>query len=102
MNLRRHQNGVGVGFLIRECVAKLLMGFVLAMPVAVRAQYTYTTNNGAITITSFTCSAGPVTIPSAIKGFPVIAIGIGAFGGCTSLTSVTIPNSVTSIGNFSF
>ena len=32
----------------------------------------------------------------------VTIIGSGAFGGCTSLTSVTIPNSVTSIGFFAF
>ena len=36
-------------------------------------------------------------IPQGIK-----AIGDYAFGGCTSLTSITIPNSVTSIGDFAF
>ena len=30
------------------------------------------------------------------------SIGKGAFGGCSSLTSITIPNSVTSIGNYTF
>ena len=32
----------------------------------------------------------------------VTSIGAGAFGGCTSLTSVTIPDSVTSIGGIAF
>ena len=32
----------------------------------------------------------------------VTSIGAGAFGGCTSLTSVTIPDSVTSIGQHAF
>jgi len=32
----------------------------------------------------------------------VTAFGIGAFSGCSSLTSVTIPNSVTAIGDYAF
>ena len=35
-----------------------------------------------------------ITIPNSVTN-----IGFLAFGGCTSLTSVTIPNSVTSIGD---
>ena len=38
-----------------------------------------------------------VIIPNSVK-----TIGTGAFGGCSSLTSVTIPNSVTSIGEKAF
>ena len=38
-----------------------------------------------------------VTIPDSVK-----SIGIWAFGRCTSLTSITIPNSVTIIGNYDF
>jgi hypothetical protein len=37
-----------------------------------------------------------------IFGLPVVSIGDGAFFGCTSLTSVTLPNSVTNIGSTAF
>ena len=38
-----------------------------------------------------------ITIPNSVK-----SIGSSAFSGCTGLTSITIPNSVTSIGNYAF
>ena len=66
------------------------------------AQYTYTTNNGAITITGYACGSGAVTIPSTIDGYPVAIIGTNAFSSCTTITSVAIPIGVTSIGNYAF
>lgn len=63
--------------------------------------FTYTTNNGTITITGYTGSGGAVTIPAIINGYPVTSIGEGAFA-ASSLTSVMIPESVTSIGVQSF
>ena len=49
---------------------------------------------------------GSVTIPSTVTyngtTYSVTSIGYSAFCNCTGLTSVTIPNSVTSIGNYAF
>ena len=69
-------------------------------PAAAMAQtmFTWTTNNGAITITKYTGPGGAVTIPSTLNGLPVTSIGSGTFGECTNTTSVTIPASVTSLG----
>ena len=79
-------------------LALLLM---LALPAAVQAQFSYATNNGAITITSYSGSGGSVIIPGAIYGLPVTSIGDFAFIGA-GFTNVTIPNSVTNIGNVAF
>ena len=49
---------------------------------------------------------GTVVIPETVtyngKTYSVTSIGYSAFAYCSSLTSVTIPNSVTSIGNGAF
>jgi len=63
--------------------------------------FTYITNGTAITITGYTALGGDVTIPSTINGYPVTTIGTNAFSG-SILTSVTIPDSVTSIGGYAF
>ncbi|MFZ0829484.1 MAG: leucine-rich repeat protein [Verrucomicrobiia bacterium] len=63
--------------------------------------FSYTTNNGAITITLYSCSGSTVNIPSTINGLPVTVIG-AAFENNNNVTNVTIPDSVTSIGNHAF
>ena len=90
---------------------------------AVEGQWTYIVENGGATITASTAT-GVVTIPSVLGGYAVTRLGLGyeqpifpevsvtsitipnsvtsigdsAFSSCSSLTSITIPNSVTSIG----
>ncbi len=69
---------------------------------AVLLPFTYTTANGAITITGYTGSGGAVTVPSAINGLPVTSIGDDAFTNDVDVTSVILPNGVTSIGSGAF
>ena len=51
----------------------------------------------------YNCSSlTSVTIPNSVTSIGYIGDGTGAFSGCSSLTSVTIPNSVTYIGTGTF
>jgi hypothetical protein len=103
----------------------LIGAVVLTSAAVVRAQFTFTTNNGAITITGYTGSGGTVVIPETINGYPVTTIGEAAFEYdfaisnvvildgitsisamafwvCTNLCGITIPDSVTNIGDYAF
>jgi hypothetical protein len=97
----------------------------LFVPVLAQAQFTYSTNNSEISVTSYTGPGGAVSLPDFVGIYPVTTIGMtaffgktaitsitfntnlttigyNAFGGCSSLTSLTIPNSVTNIGQYAF
>jgi hypothetical protein len=73
---------------------------LLALPIAAQAQFQYAIADGQVTITNY-IGSGDVTIADSINGDPVTAIGAYAFWG-SSLTSVTIPDSVTNIGDGAF
>jgi hypothetical protein len=71
-------------------------------PVSVPAGLEYKVEGSTVTITKYKGTATTVMIPATIEGKPVIAIGKGAFKGCSGLTSVTIPSGVTSIRHYTF
>ena len=48
------------------------------------------------------CKDSNIIIPSEYHGLPVKSIKHDAFRGCSNLTSITISNSVTSIGSYAF
>ena len=60
--------------------------------------FTYSKSGSNATITGYTGSASFVSIPSTIDGLKVTKIGSGAFANNTTITSVSIPSSVTKIG----
>jgi|GEM_PF-5013129 len=66
--------------------------------------FDYTDNGTSITITHSTWGAvGDVEIPATIRKKPVTSIGDSAFfRDCNRMTSITIPNSLTSIGDSAF
>ena len=43
-----------------------------------------------------------ITIPNEVRGLNVVAIGDNAFSQCSKLSSITLPNGVTSIGQLAF
>ncbi|MBQ3441872.1 MAG: leucine-rich repeat domain-containing protein [Selenomonadaceae bacterium] len=64
--------------------------------------FEYERVNSEITIEKYHGSKASVNIPTKIKGLPVTEIGDFAFSDCSSLTNITIPDSVTSIGREAF
>jgi hypothetical protein len=83
-------------YLIQIC---LLVAVLL--PAVVQAQFTFTTNNETITITGYTGTNTVVVIPDMTNGYPVTSIARDAFYS-THIISVTIPASVTRIGDYAF
>jgi hypothetical protein len=74
----------------------------LSGPAAVQAQLTFTTNNGAITITGYTGSPTVVTIPNTTNGYPITSLAEDAFLGKDTMTSITIGTNVASVGYAAF
>jgi hypothetical protein len=99
VSARNFTTTIRIGLFHRFAFTLLLL---LAWPAVLQAQFNYTTNDGAITITGYAGTNTEVTIPNAINGLPVISIGDGAFYSCASLTGVTVPDSVTNIGGWAF
>lgn len=63
--------------------------------------FTYVNHGDSIEITGFNNSVSDVVIPSEIEGLPVTTISVGAFY-LSAITSIEIPNTVTSIGEMAF
>ena len=90
----------------RYVVPQSLLMLLCTVLVSVRASadqfndFTYeVTPSNTVTITKYTGTDGSVSIPSMIASNSVTSIGDKAFFRCRELASVTIPDSVTTIGN---
>jgi len=74
---------------------------LLALPAAVHAQFTFTTNNNTLTITRYSGPGGEVIIPDNTNGMRITGIGNSAFAG-SGITAVTVPPSITNIDDYAF
>jgi hypothetical protein len=92
-------------FYMKRVVLCVCVFVVLGAALAAQTASDFVTianDNGTVTITKYTGEATTVVIPAAIDGKPVVAIGGWAAFSGSKLTSVTIPNSITSIGQGAF
>lgn len=70
---------------------------------ATSGNYTYTIADGKATITVCAKSvSGHVEIPDVLGGYTVTGIAASAFANCSSITSITIPSSITTLGDYVF
>ena len=73
--LRTNRQDLANGCLSTACASIFLL--LLLLPTVTQAQdFTYTTNNGTITITGYIGPGGVVTIPETINDLPVTSIGV--------------------------
>ncbi len=66
------------------------------------SDFTYTTNNSEITITSYIGAGGTVNIPPNINGFPVVVIGSEAFRNNSTISGIYFPTTLRDIYFASF
>ena len=85
-----------------ETYAMFFLVFAVSSNTLHASDYMYTVVNGDATISQYMGAGGDVIIPDTLDGFPVVSIGMDAFRGNSSLTSVVIPDSVTNIRNEAF
>ena len=87
-------------------LSRMAVVFLLLIPSELQAQYRYSTyvygSSGYVTIDGPSGSPTSMTLPSAINKYPVYNILLLAFWSCASLTSVSIPYSIDSIGAEAF
>ena len=88
--------------ILLACLMLIPGGIAMAeeAEVLTSGDYEYTLNDdGSASITKYNGEADALTVPAELDGHTVTSIGDSAFSRCDSLTTITLPDSVTSIGD---
>ena len=88
-------------FLAVAMLLTLLPAAAFAAP-APESDFEYGVDKDTATITKYKGAGGAVEIPATLGGYPVTGIQMQAFIKCTSLKSVSMPESMTWIGDSAF
>lgn len=90
--------------LLLVCICILLLGTIsVSAAKTTEDDFSYTVSaKGTCTITGYSGTETELVIPAEIDGYPVVTIGEYAFEYCTSLTSIRLPESITSIESNTF
>lgn len=88
-------------FLAVAMLLTLLPAAAFAAP-APESDFEYSVDNGTAAITKYKGAGGAVEIPATLGGSPVTGIQMQAFIECASLKSVSMPESMTWIGDSAF
>lgn len=88
-------------FLAVAMLLTLLPAAAFAAP-APESDFEYGVDKDTATITKYKGAGGTVEIPATLGGYPVTGIKMQAFIKCTSLKSVSMPESMTWIGDSAF
>lgn len=88
-------------FLAVAMLLTLLPAAAFAAP-APESDFEYGVDKNTATITKYKGAGGTVEIPATLGGYPVTGIKMQAFIECTSLKSVSMPESMTWIGDSAF
>ena len=91
----RGNNGV-----MKKSIALLAAFVITSTHQTFWGDWAYSVSDNQATITRYSGNGGEVVITAVMNEIPVVMIG--SFGKTTSVTSVTIGNSVTSIGDWAF
>lgn len=87
-------------FLMAVCAGLLSLGLWADSVTTNGVTWTFSVSNGRATLGSECISTsvkGALEIPDMLGGYPVTDIGPSAFSGCSKLTEIIIPASVTNI-----
>ena len=93
-----------IAFIFTSFILTVIMTgyFTVSNVFAATPESSFEFDSSTGTITKYIGNETDVVIPDKIGGVVVTTIGNYAFAHCRELTSITIPNSVISIGSYTF